>query len=949
MKKRHSYLLAVLVAFLLVFAVPGSKTVSAAVDATHPGFRIEGRFLYDNQGEKVTLYGLNKMCTWTDKHGASFKEIAKTGANVVRITWDYTDTAADLDTVLTNCRKEHMIPVIELHNGTGKWQELPKLVDYWVRDDIVEVLKSHQEYLIVNIGNEVGDGTITNAMFKEDYTDAILKIREAGIHVPLMIDGSSWGQDINILQACGPDLIENDPDHNILLSVHMWWPAMYGHDAQEVIDELNECVDMDLPIVVGEFGHIWEETPQGKIPYKTIMEQCAKLDIGYIAWSWGPGNNPQTFLDMTSDSTFDTLNDYGTEVCLTSEYSIKNLAKRPASMLCNLPPKTPQQGLPAGNLALGKKVKESTVEGAGYEGNNITDGSLATRWASKNENPAWVTIDLESKKQIDQVVIAWEAAHASQYKIQVSDDETTWTDAYTTYGCKGGTETIDIDATGRYVRIYCMARANWDWGNSIWEVGIYGPESALSAEITPMVATFDKNPAIAKDLVITTDAKANTLVAIKNGKETLVKDVDYTIAGDIVTISKNYLTTLTTGEDVSFTFDYDKNVDPVLAVAIGDTTPVTGPSTGIHVSPVSTTFNKYVAAQEDITFTIMANEFNLVSMTCGTAGMVEGKDYTVDGNDVTISKEFLATLLVGTNVVTFHFADDVEATVVVKVVFTAPNSTIDVTEAKFEKKEQEDITVTMNLRGNTLVSIANGTYTLEEGTDYTVDENVVTIKKAYLATLPVGNASFVFSFNQGNDATMKVKVTNTIFNSSLDKALVEYNLESQESVSVTITYNHNTLVAIKNGSYILVEGTDYILDGDVVTFTESYLASLESSKNTLTFIFNEGADQKLVLKNAAAICSDVTAKAEVNSWGVGFTATFTVSNTSDNAVDGWTIRIKKSDIDITNIWCAEMTETADYYIITPMSWNASLGAGSSTQFGFQGAGAIDPDFSFDIM
>ena len=948
MKKR--YYLAVIVALLLLFAVPGNPSVCAAVDATHPGFRVEGRFLYDNQGEKVTLYGLNKMCTWTDKDGdPAFKEIAKTGANCVRITWDITDTAADLDVVLTNCRKEHMIPVIEVHNGTGKWQELTKLVDYWTKDDIAAVIISHQDYVILNIGNEVGDSTVTNEMFKKGYEEAITRIREAGIHVPLMIDGSNWGQDINILQACGPDLIEFDPDHNVLLSVHMWWPYMYGHTAQEVVDELNECVDMDLPIVVGEFGHEWEQTPTGQIPYKTIMEQCGTLDIGYIAWSWGPGNNPQEWLDMTSDGTFDTLNDYGTEICLTSEYSVKNLAKRPASMLCNLPPKAPAKGLPAGNLALGKKVKESTIEGVGYEGNNITDGSLTTRWASINENPAWVSIDLESSKQIDQVVIAWEAAHASQYKIQVSDDETNWTDAYTTYGCKGGTETIDIDAAGRYVRIYCMARANWDWGNSIWEVGIYGPESALSADINPTVATFDKNPTVAADLAITTDPKTNTLVAIKNGKETLVKGVDYTVAGDIVTISKNYLTTLTTGENVYLTFDYDENVDPVLAIAIGDTTPVDGSGPVVNVFPVSTTFNKYTAAQEDISFTINAKDSILERIYCGTIGMEEGTDYTVDGNIVTISKEFLANLPLGTNVITFSFANGAQTTAVVKVVFAAPNSTLDITEAKFEKKEQSDIVVTMNLYGNTLVSIKNGTYTLEEGIDYTIEENVVTIKKAYLASLPVGNASLVFSFNQGNDATMKVKVTNTIYNSSLQETLIEYNQPDQSEVSVAITFNHNTLVAIKNGSYTLVEGTDYTIDGNVVTFSNSYLASLNSAKTTLTFVFSDGADQKLVVNDATAAVSDLSVKADVNSWGVGYTVTFTVANTSNEAVDSWTIRIKKSDINITNIWCAEVAETDDYYIITPMSWNANLASGGSTQFGLQGAGAIDADLDFEIM
>ena len=53
---------------------------------------------------------------------------------------------------------------------------------------------------------------------------------------------------------------------------------------------------MELPLIVGEFGNAWEETEQGAIPYKTIMEQCYLNEVGYMPWSWGPGNNPQTFL-----------------------------------------------------------------------------------------------------------------------------------------------------------------------------------------------------------------------------------------------------------------------------------------------------------------------------------------------------------------------------------------------------------------------------------------------------------------------------------------------------------------------------------------------------------------------------------------------------------------------------------------------------------------------------
>ncbi|MFW5775407.1 MAG: coagulation factor 5/8 type domain protein, partial [Chitinivibrionales bacterium] len=82
-----------------------------------PGFRVAGRYLYDRCGEKVILRGVNKMTVWTDINGESFPEIAKTGANCVRIVWT-TDGAVDkFDDAITTCRENNMIPMVELHDA----------------------------------------------------------------------------------------------------------------------------------------------------------------------------------------------------------------------------------------------------------------------------------------------------------------------------------------------------------------------------------------------------------------------------------------------------------------------------------------------------------------------------------------------------------------------------------------------------------------------------------------------------------------------------------------------------------------------------------------------------------------------------------------------------------------------------------------------------------------
>ncbi len=580
MKKRH-FLLGLFTAVFLALTISTGTSASAAVDADHPGFRVEGRFLYDNQGEKTILYGINKMIVWQDKDGdPSFKEIAKTGANCVRIVWTMKDgTPEELDTAITNCRAEHLIPIVELHDATGEFDKLSSLVDWWVKPEVVSIIQKHQDYLLVNVGNEVGNGNVSDDTFTKGYTDAVTRMRAAGIHVPILIDPSSWGQDINKLQACGPDLIKADPDANLMFSVHCWWPYMYGHTDEEVNREFKESYDMGLPLVVGEFANQWEESTQGQIPYKLIMENCAKYEIGYLIWSWGPGNNPQTFLDMTTDGTYDTLQPWAKEMIYDGDYCLSKLSKLPASMRSGLPAQKPSEPLPSGNLAQGKVAFSSSNENNTYAAVNITDGDSSSRWASSsNSSTDWVYVDLGESKDISKVIINWENAYATQFQIQISDDATAWTDVYKTYNGTGGLQEISLDKTytGRYVRVYCTQKFNYQWGYSIYELGVYGKDSETSASVTSAAAVFDKNVKKQADVAFDVNSNGNTVTSIKNGDKVLTAGTDYVVTDNSIVIKKSYLASLEKGT-INLTVNYNKGASLVLVIAVGDTTPIGEP------------------------------------------------------------------------------------------------------------------------------------------------------------------------------------------------------------------------------------------------------------------------------------------------------------------------------------------------------------------------------------
>ncbi len=333
MKKREYAALFVL---YLVFNVVNSANVKDSI----PGFFVDGRFLYSPLGEKVILRGVNEMSCWVESDTAGeiyLHEIAKTGANAVRLTLLNSTTAGFMDSLITNCLLNKMIPIPENHSATGLWNNLYEVVDWWCKPEIIEVIKKHEKYIIVNIANEAGDWTVTDEQFRSAYSSAINRLREAGIKTPLMIDASGWGQDINILQNNWKYLLELDPLQNLIFSVHMWWTD--STDTARVIKEIAESVEIGIPLVVGEFAH---KGPGCKccIPYEIIMKECVENEIGYLAWSWGAvGNQDCIEMSMTCDGTFETLgkgidcergdNSWGWEVAVKSQFSIYNTSVRP--------------------------------------------------------------------------------------------------------------------------------------------------------------------------------------------------------------------------------------------------------------------------------------------------------------------------------------------------------------------------------------------------------------------------------------------------------------------------------------------------------------------------------------------------------------------------------------------------------------------------------------------
>jgi len=139
------------------------------------------------------------------------------------------------------------------------------------------------------------------------------------------------------------------------------------------------------------------------------------------------------------------------------------------------------------NIALNKPSYSSSLENSSFSTAAAFDGNQANRWSSRYSDPQFIYVDLGQQYQICDVVLRWETALGKDFQIQVSDDAVTWTAVQSIFGNNQLTSVVNLNATGRYVRMYGTARGT-GYGYSIYEFEVYGnPVKKPRANAAPIV------------------------------------------------------------------------------------------------------------------------------------------------------------------------------------------------------------------------------------------------------------------------------------------------------------------------------------------------------------------------------------------------------------------------------------------------------------------------------
>lgn len=280
------------------------------------GFHVEGTRILDAKNNEFVMRGVNYSWAWQRNHEDKVIPAAKRiGCNAIRLQlstglrkqeqrpdklydWERCKPE-ELRRLIELCEENKLVAVFNTHDETGENDEryLMYAVDFWI--EMKDILNEHLSTVILNISNEWYGNHNEGWIWQAGYEKAIAKLRDAGIRNMLMVDCAGWGQDPGSVISKGEYVVDADPLHNLVFSVHFYDYA--GSDDSKVQSAIDGVLNINnaVPMVVGEFSYNHQGHP---VAYEKILSHCFKRHIGYLAWSWtdnGEGAEACDLFDKT--------------------------------------------------------------------------------------------------------------------------------------------------------------------------------------------------------------------------------------------------------------------------------------------------------------------------------------------------------------------------------------------------------------------------------------------------------------------------------------------------------------------------------------------------------------------------------------------------------------------------------------------------------------------------
>lgn len=313
-----------------------AKLHAAAVDSARvgrrpdtPRFTTRGRQLLDAYGTPFIPRAVNNANGWYDICAQylgleALDNIAATGANAVRIGWAFESidpggphesplaksaigTNPDLlAEVLHRTVELGLIPIVTFNDSTGQtdpaWADA--MATKITAPKYLRLFKAYEPYLLLGLANELN---VPLEDFAQTYRSAIRRIRSKGYRGTLVVTANEWGQGCDSLLTFGPMIVAEDPLHNVLFDLHVYTYVHHhresepnrfaGGEPERIAGCLDEVAELELPLLVGEFGH---SHSSGPVAWQTIIQRANANQQGYAPWLWyGDTEYPQLNMSRT--------------------------------------------------------------------------------------------------------------------------------------------------------------------------------------------------------------------------------------------------------------------------------------------------------------------------------------------------------------------------------------------------------------------------------------------------------------------------------------------------------------------------------------------------------------------------------------------------------------------------------------------------------------------------
>jgi hypothetical protein len=263
---------------------------------------------------------------------------------------------------------------------------------------VAAVLKKHERYLLINIANEWGSWYKTDVQWKDEYKTPISIIRNAGLTTTIVIDGPQWGQNGSAGRTYGQELLNYDPQHNLLFSIHM-----YGswNNAADINNIMASYKNANLPLVIGEFGYNFNNGNNNlgcMVNHGLLMQYAQQYGYGYLAWSTKGNDSANAWLDMSTDWT--NLTWWGNEVFYHT-YGIYNTAQV-ASVFGTTPPTS---NLPPANGTF-RIISRHSGKAMDANNNGTANGTQIIQWTYGGGNNQRWTLQNRGSNQFSIIGVA---------------------------------------------------------------------------------------------------------------------------------------------------------------------------------------------------------------------------------------------------------------------------------------------------------------------------------------------------------------------------------------------------------------------------------------------------------------------------------------------------------------------------------------------------------------